>query len=152
MFYHGIKHHVLWALVPGPPQKHPPQISPPVCKIWRFLGPPPDPPLFWGFGPGPPRPWSLAPNLHDVLWFLGLILWLMFFKHHCSLIKVIVINLFITIYDYHQGLSRFIMHEVACLRLKGSSSEEYLTFTHHHGKTSLFYPPLQPKNVFFLCI
>ena len=30
----------------APRKNAPPQISPPVCKIWRFLGPPPDPPFF----------------------------------------------------------------------------------------------------------
>ena len=38
------------------------------------------------------------------------------------------------------------MHEVACLRFKGSSSEEYLTFTHHHGKISLFLLPYSPRT------
>ena len=32
-----------------PPKNTPPQISPPVCKIWRFLWPPPGPPLFCSF-------------------------------------------------------------------------------------------------------
>ena len=36
-----------------PPKKGPPQISPPVCKIWRFLGPPPDPPFFEVLAPDP---------------------------------------------------------------------------------------------------
>ena len=38
------------------------------------------------------------------------------------------------------------MHEVACLRFKGSSSEEYLYLTHHHGKTSLLSYPYSPRT------
>ena len=38
------------------------------------------------------------------------------------------------------------MHEVACLRFKGSSSEEYLYLTHHHGKISLYSLPYSPRT------
>ena len=36
------------------------------------------------------------------------------------------------------------MHKVAWLLFKGSSSEEHLTFTHHHGKIMPYAPPYSP--------
>ena len=45
-----------------PPKNTPPKFPPPVCKIWRFLGPPPDPPFFEVLAPDPlgHDPWPLT--------------------------------------------------------------------------------------------
>ena len=130
---------------PGPPQKRPPpKFPPPVCKIWRFLGPPPDPPFLrvW-----PRTPWSmvLAPWPSWCFLILWFDLWWWSSIINIIIDDVIVINF---IYNYYRSLS---MHQgdPSCMRLHASSSRVLLqkntfTITHHHGKIILITPPYSP--------
>ena len=117
-----IKLHVLWPLFFGtPPKTPPPKFPPPVCKIWRFLGPPPDPPFFEVLTPDPliqdpcPQPWCSL-----IVWF-DLMLW-------WSSIIIIIVNdvMFINfIYKHNQSL---LMHQgdPSCMRTHDSSSRVLL--------------------------
>ena len=100
-----------------PPKNTPPKFPPPVCKIWRFLGPPPDPPFFGvlardplGHDPWPPsfmmffdrlvlslRLWSSIMHIIDDVMFINFI-----YKHAWLL-------------SMHQGAPSF-------MRLNDSSS------------------------------
>ena len=104
-----------------PPKNTPPQISPPVCKIWRFLGPPPDPPFFevlahdpLGHDPCPPTSWCSL-----ILWFD---LWLWFSISIVIIDELIIINF---IYNYDRLLAMY-QGAPSFIRLNDSSSRVLL--------------------------
>ena len=104
-----------------PPKNPPPQISPPVCKIWRFLGPPPDPPFFEVLARDPP--WSLPPYpswCSLIVWFHPRLWWSSIIIIICY--DAIIIN---SIYNYYRSLS---MHQgdPSCMRTHASSSRVLL--------------------------
>ena len=135
-----------------PPKNTPPQISPPVCKIWRFLGPPPDPPFFEVLAPDPlgHDPWPLT------LWCSFI---LRFYLWAWSLISSIIIDEFIIInfiYNYYRLLS---MHQgdPACMRLHASSSRVLLqkntsTLPITMAKSAFFTPPTAQERILPLYI
>ena len=100
-----------------PPKNTPPQISPPVCKIWRFLGPPPDPPFFGVLAHDPlghdpcPQPWRRSLILWFDLWYDDLL--------SCS---SSMNDTFINYIYKHDWLQAMHQGDPSCMRLHDSSS------------------------------
>ena len=137
---------------PGPPQKHPPPNFPPVCKIWRFLGPPPDPPFFEVLAPDPlgHDPWPFAFMMFFDLLVLSFELDL---RSPSSSMMLIVINF---IYNYVRLLS---MHQgdPSCIRLHDSSSRVLLQKNTSPlpitmAKSAFFTPPTAQERILPLYI
>ena len=122
----------------GPPQKHPPQISPPVCKIWRFLGPPPDPPFFEVLAPDPlgHDPWPPS-----FMMFFYLMVWSSW--DWSSIIIIFNDVMFIKYFYKHDRLLAMHQGAPSYIRLYDSSSRVLLQ------KNTLPLPITMAKSAFF---
>ena len=121
-----------------PPKNTPPQISPPVCKIWRFLGPPPDPPFFEVLARDPlgHDPWS--PSFMN---FFDLMVWSCW--GWSSIIVIFYYGYVYKIFYKHAWLPSMHQGAPSCMRLHDSSSRVLLQ------KNTLPLPITMAKSAFF---
>ena len=114
-----------------PPKNTPPQISPPVCKIWRFLGPPPDPPFLRTppFSRGYYHPWSSTPVWpYDVVLSFDLLSWWWSSSSIIILDFGYTYKIFIILINFYKysWLQSMVQGAPPYIRLHGSSSRVLL--------------------------